>query len=389
MPTAKRIIVAFRIPEALRDVLSGVTDYAKQAGLRWQVRCVDPDELEPALSKHRADGAITVVTPSATGMIRRLRGYRIPIVNTIHDLAPQIPSVLSDDRAIGAVAAQYLAQRGFRAMAFAGVNTAWSSNRLQGFIGQLAQAGLSPSRVINSLAIPDFHLAGRNQAVGKLRKWLRELPRPIAILAASDFIAEALLTACEAEGIAVPNSAAIIGIDNFHTICELAPVPLSSVAQDFVRIGSEAAQLLAGLMSNPRRANVDRILVPPGQVHIRQSTDIFAFEDQRIAAAMRLIHENAPVGISMKKLLREVPMSRKGLDERFKAVVGHTPSQEIRRCRMDYVRNLLLETNMSLEQIALRCEFSCVANLIRCFRGTHGSPPHAYRLTHRTREASA
>lgn len=82
----------------------------------------------------------------------------------------------------------------------------------------------------------------------------------------------------------------------------------------------------------------------------------------------------------MKELLAQVPLSRKWLDHRFKQTVGHTPSEEIRRCRMQHVRDLLTETDMPLRQIAARCRFSCVQNLIRSFRFAYELSPQAYRL---------
>jgi LacI family transcriptional regulator len=85
----------------------------------------------------------------------------------------------------------------------------------------------------------------------------------------------------------------------------------------------------------------------------------------------------------MRELLGRIPLSRKWLDQRFKQVVGHTPTEEIRRCRMHVVRDLLVETDIPLAQIATRCKFSFPENLIRSFRATFGMSPHAYRIRHR------
>jgi LacI family transcriptional regulator len=383
MSPAKRIIVTFRIPEALRDVLEGITDFAKRGGHNWQVLCVDPDEFERTLSHHRADGAITVVPPRARRLIGRLAGNRIPVVNMLYDLTPRIASVLSDDEAIGHAGARYLVERGFRSTAFVGVDAIWSRSRQNGFASAILEAGLSAPLVAKSSAVEDLRFLSKVAGVNALRRWLRGVQKPVAVMGASDFVARALMSACHAEKLEVPRQVAILGVDNFPTICELSPVPISSVAQDFVRMAYEAAKLLALLMEKTKRTIPSAVLVSPGRIHVRQSTDIFAFEDESVIAALHLIHEHAAVGISMKQLMREVPLSRKWLDIRFKKVVGHTPSQEIRRCRMEYVRNLLIETDMPLNQIASRCQFSCPENLIRCFRVAYESPPHAYRLMHR------
>jgi LacI family transcriptional regulator len=108
---------------------------------------------------------------------------------------------------------------------------------------------------------------------------------------------------------------------------------------------------------------------------------VLAFEDPSVLTAIRIIHANAAVGISMKQLMKQVPLSRRWLDERFRTLVGRTASQEIRHCRLRYVQDLLEETDMPLRQIAARCQFSCTENFIRWFRAGAGLPPHAYRVS--------
>jgi LacI family transcriptional regulator len=191
------------------------------------------------------------------------------------------------------------------------------------------------------------------------------------------------LDAAQSEGIDVPGEAAILGVDNFHTICELSPVPLSSIAQDFCGMGYAAARQLDAAMENKKFRADGPVLMAPGRLVVRTSTDVLAFSDPVVVATLNLIHQHAAAGISMKQILREVPLSRKWLDQRFKTVVGHTPSREIRRCRMEQVRQLLIETDMPLRQIAVRCQFSCTENLIRCFRASFKVPPQTYRVQQR------
>jgi LacI family transcriptional regulator len=86
----------------------------------------------------------------------------------------------------------------------------------------------------------------------------------------------------------------------------------------------------------------------------------------------------------MKQLMKQVPLSRRWLDERFRKLVGRTTSQEIRHARLLHLRDILEETDLPLRQIAARCQFSCTENFIRWFRAGAGMPPHAYRLASRT-----
>jgi LacI family transcriptional regulator len=380
---AKKVLVAFSIPEALRDVLNGMTAFAKQNLCNWQMLCVDLHDLTPNLAHHRADGAITVIRPQSAELIRQVRRRGTPVVNMVHDLHPRLPSVLSDDRAIGRAGAQYLLGRGFRNTAFVGVNMPWSLARHEGFAAATQAAGLPAPIAIKPLAVADFQFVSKMRALTMLRHWVRELTFPVAVMAACDFVARTFIEAALAEGLRVPEDIAVLGVDNFHTICELSPVPISSIAQDFERMGFEAAALLDRLMNDGAPKAEPPVLVPPGRLHVRSSTDVLAFEDPSVLAAIRIIHEHAATGISMKQLMKQVPLSRRWLDEQFRKLVGHTASQEIQRCRMRHVRELLEQTDVPLRQIASRCQFSCTENFIRWFRAGAGISPHAYRLKRR------
>jgi LacI family transcriptional regulator len=378
MQPMRRILVAFHLPEALHDLLEGVSRFVRDSQKNWQVfLCSTGQDFRAAFQRSYADGAITGIGTRSRALITYLRRTRTPAVNVVRDLTPVLPSVLSDNRALGAAGARYFRQRGFRHFAFAGVELPWSLQRQEGFFQNLGAP--HPARHKLQLRLSDFQHSSKVRAQSLLRRWLGTLPDKTAVLCACDFIARHLVTVCQARDIRVPENIAILGIDNFPGECQMGPIAISSVAQDFQRIGYEAAGLLDQIMSDRKFRPPAPILVPPGRLHVRTSTDVLAFEDPMIVEVLKLIHQNAPSGITMKELLVQVPLSRKWLDIRFKEAVGHTPSEEIRRCRMEGVRNLLLETNMPVRQIATQCRFSCVQNLIRCFRRAYGLSPEAYR----------
>jgi LacI family transcriptional regulator len=376
----RRILVGFRLVEALVDLLQGLNSYAKQHDRKWQFRCVDSDEFWSLCTPALADGAITVIGPGERNLPSVRRRSRVPMVNLLHDLSPQTVSVLSDDHALGRMGAQYLIRCGFRQFAFLGFKARWSRDRERGFVEAVTASG-NVCHISNpSLRNADHRLLHTKTAARAVRQWILGLPRPVAIMVCSDRIARMALDVCEDAGVRVPEEAAILGVDNLIPTCELAPVPLSSVAQDFPRLGFVAARMLDRLISGGKKP-AQAVLVPPAKVVVRHSTDVLVFKDEYISLAMQLIHQKAATGISMKELMRHVPVSRKWLDTRFKVFVGHTPSDEIRRLRLEQIRDLLLNTELSVRQIAGRCGFSRAENLIRFFRDGYGMPPQKYRAS--------
>jgi len=381
------VVVNVRIVEALADALQGIASYVKQQGLNWQIHCVDAEEFTKMVRRGAPDSAITTISPKQPEMIAAVQRIGLPVVNLFHNLEPEIPSVLSDDESIGREAAEYLLRCGFRSFSFLGLSATWSDARQRGFMQALrlpareSLIDITPPLVLHARTINSVRSIRRRQ------KWLASLQLPSAVLVSNDFLATLLLNDCNALKIRVPEDLAVLGVDNLVRTCELARVPLSSVAQDFSRIGFEAARVLDLLVSKKARPR-GPILVPPGNLAPRRSTDVLAFEDPHVSTAMRVIQQSAHAGLQMKELLRQVPVSRRWLDARFKTLVGHTPAEEIRRLRLERIRDLLSQTDLSVKEIAIRCGFTCGENMVRFFRDGYGVPPTVYRKQ-RNRIASA
>ncbi len=72
-------------------------------------------------------------------------------------------------------------------------------------------------------------------------------------------------------------------------------------------------------------------------VSTRQSTDILAVEDPEIRKAAKLIREQACLGITVVDVLREVPLSRRVFESRFRKATGQTPHEAILSQRLKRV----------------------------------------------------
>jgi AraC-like DNA-binding protein len=70
------------------------------------------------------------------------------------------------------------------------------------------------------------------------------------------------------------------------------------------------------------------------------------------------------------------------LERRFQDVLGHTPFEEIRRQRMEKAKELLVETQLSMLQVAVRCGYESASSFITAFRGRVGCTPETYRTRH-------
>jgi LacI family transcriptional regulator len=287
----------------------------------------------------------------------------------------RLPMILNDNLAVGRMAAQHLADRGFRHLAYYGVRgERWSDLRLEGAaaVAKSAKATLA------------VHPSGGKWEASqeRLKRWILGLPRPLGLVAANDIHGLRALDACRRAGRAVPEEVAVVGADDDAELCELSDPPLSSVTFNPERVGYEAAALLDRLMAK-RAGPGEPLLVPPLGVSTRQSSDILAIDDADVAKAIHYIRRHAFEGITVADILEELPLSRRALEHRFRRRLGRSPKEEIQRLRLDQAKSLLASTDLPLARISDRLGFHQPAYLSAVFKKETGVTPAAYR--HRSR----
>jgi len=357
-----------------RGVLRGVAAVSTQA--KWETILVAADAPPPVSDLCKvAQGLIGHF--SEEHLLAQVERAGIPAV----DIAPRHPRdrlahVTTDDVAVGRLAAAHLLSLGLPHFAFYGTRTHYFSLlREQGFKQALGAAGLSCH------AFLDGAPAGREESLREeaaIKDWLVGLPKPIGVLASTDGRALQLLAMCRTLGIAVPASVAVLGVDNDDVFCELASPPLSSIALATQLIGYEAARMLGLLMEGKLPAS-RQLLVPPAGVVPRRSSDLPAILDADVAAVVRYISLHVQDDLQVADLLREVPMSRRSLEQRFVKALGRTPAAEIHRAQIEVAKLMLSQTDEPLARVALAAGFSNAKQLGAAFHHETGITPTRYR----------
>jgi len=366
-----------------RGVLEGIIDYIRHHE-RWSLFLPEQERgARPPnwLNRWKGDGIIARIETDE--IARVVRKTKLPVVDvSAARHLPDIPWVETDDEAIAKIAAEHLVERGFRHLAFCGDGGFnWSNWRQQHFERFVREAGCE---YYTHDSIPRMEPTySWNREKRGLTTWLKRLPRPVGIMACYDIKAQQLLGVCRELDIAVPEEVAVLGVDNDRLLCDLADPPLSSVICNTHRTGYEAASLLDRMMSGEKIGSKPVLLKPLG-IETRQSTDILAIDDPDVAAAVRFIRENATSGINVGDVLREVPLSRRILENRFRKTLGRTPHEEITRIRIDRIKRLLSETDLALSEIAARTGFQHDEYMTVAFKKAVGMPPSKYRQSERS-----
>jgi LacI family transcriptional regulator len=365
-----------------RGLLEGVTAYLREHR-RWSVYLSEHSRGESVphwLEGWRGDGILARI--ENRNIAQAVAQCKLPTVDlSAARLLPGIPWVETDDGAISRLAFEHLIDRGFRHLGFCG-STAynWSIWRRDAFCGMAKARGCEC--FVHEVGAETDRAAewAANQA--KLIAWLRDLPKPIGVFACFDIRGRQVLEACRSAGLKVPDEVAVLGVDNDPVLCELANPPMSSVEPDARRTGYAAAELLDQIMAG-RQVAPEPHLIPPLGVVARRSTDALAVADPYVATALRFIRERACTGINVDMVVETVPLSRRALEYRFQAVIGRTVHEEILKCQVARVRELLTQTDLPLKAIAQRVGIDNVEYLHVLFRRATGKPPGAYRREHR------
>jgi LacI family transcriptional regulator len=362
-----------------QNVLHGVSAFARPRK-PWLFRIAPPEMAALSFIKAwRPTGIIAFLGDLRFARaVERLGLPTVDVSNACGDV--KVPRVGVDDVAVGALAAEYLLNNGFRHFGYVG-NPAdrFSVEREQGFRDALAKAGQRcesyHERTVN---LP----RGTWIPKAELREWMLKRPKPSAVLCANDARGWELAELCADTGVAVPEELAVVGVDDDPLFCGLSYPPLSSVATPAFQIGYEAAALLERILAGqrpPRRP----MLFPPVRVVVRRSSELIAVADSDVAQALRFIRANAHRPLGVEDLLGEVQISRRMLELKFRAALQRTPAEELQRVRLQSAKELLSTTDVPIADVALKAGFSGSKQLAESFRRVLKTTPREYRHSFR------
>ncbi|MDO4585325.1 MAG: DNA-binding transcriptional regulator [Planctomycetia bacterium] len=359
-----------------RLLINGISQYLYEQGCHvdFELR----GHLEPIptwVKKWSGDGIIVRHHEQAT--FDMLEKMNIPYLRVN---CPDHPSDLDvDEVALGRMAVEHFWERGVRDLAFfTQCDHYWTRRRRDGFVQAATERSLAYHLFERHAPDTAPFLTWSRKEQRRLVCWLHELPKPVGILTSYDFHARQVLEVCRQEGISVPESVAVLGINNEKWFCRLQNPPLSSIIQNGRKVGYEAARILCQKIEGKPIPKLP-LLFPPVGVAVRRSTDLIAVKDEDMAQAFRLVRNHACEGLTIEKMVEEVGLSRRTLERKFKQAFGRTIGEELIHCRLERAKELLRDTDWPIGNIAMALGFCSHAYFIHVFRQRNHCSPSEYR----------
>ena len=378
-----------------RAMLEGIADAALNLG-DWRLDPVEPRLLTDPANASRYDGLIVRVMDNATADALMHAGR--PVVDTYGRLdSNPLPFIRLDDAAIAACAENCFAEHRYVRCAYCGLpGLRFSAARGEAFADLVNKRG--GSCVIyegaDSQRYRDTFV--RNERMdciadlAPLRKWVKSLPKPIAIFCCNDIRAFHLMKACADERINVPRDVSVLGVDNDRVLCMFSNPPLSSIDTNSFALGQTAAKMLSDLIASPVREGqassnsrhpVRNVLHRPKGVVERHSTESYPLNTAWLSDALVFIRRNLGNGVSANDVITRLGYSHTAVNNAFRRELGTSIQQEIIRQRRERACRLLKETNMTAAEIAAVCGYPSAQYFAHQFARTFGTTPSVWRNT--------
>ena len=362
-----------------REVIRGIAHHNREHQ-NWLLEFTPRGLEEPPpawLKSWHGDGILARVNDRR--MANALRRKGLPVVDLRRLIRAQgIPRIGPDDAAACRLVWEHFRERGFSRFGFVG--------EPRGHHRAMDLRAARFRQLVENAGLPYFEIRLDDVQAGdrwdkqcqQLRRWLKTLPLPIAVMACNDDVGLRVLDACRRASLQVPENIAVAGVGNDDCLCDLSLPQLTSVHLNPKQIGYEAAALLDRLMDG-QIVEQPEYLIEPREIVARMSTDVLAIEDSLVAETVRFIRENACKGIDVAAVCRHVCRSRGALEPRFKLALSRTVHEEIQRVRLNRVRELLATTDLPIKQIARASGFRYPEYLMRVFRQNTGKTLKEYR----------
>lgn len=127
---------------------------------------------------------------------------------------------------------------------------------------------------------------------------------------------------------------------------------------------------------------LDRIRNDLDRQHVPLQARVGLFHENLIEAAA-LMEANIEEPLSLDEVAALVGVSRRQIERLFKRYVGEVPTKYYLDMRLRRSRGLLLQTAMSVMEVAVACGFQSPPHFSKCYRNMYGYAPSAERQNSR------
>jgi transcriptional regulator GlxA family with amidase domain len=142
--------------------------------------------------------------------------------------------------------------------------------------------------------------------------------------------------------------------------------------------GEELANLVADqlIYSSIRTDQDTQRLSIPTRIGVRHP---------KLSQVIQIMESHIEDPISPATLAKDVGMSTRQLERLFRRYLNRSPKRYYMELRLQKARNLLMQTDMSVINVALACGFASPSHFSKCYRAHYDTTPYRERGSHAAR----
>jgi transcriptional regulator GlxA family with amidase domain len=104
----------------------------------------------------------------------------------------------------------------------------------------------------------------------------------------------------------------------------------------------------------------------------------------KLSKVIQMMEANVETPMSPSILAEDVGMSTRQLERLFRRYLNRSPKRYYMELRLQKARNLLMQTDMSVINVALACGFASPSHFSKCYRAHYKTTPYRERGAHGT-----
>lgn len=108
----------------------------------------------------------------------------------------------------------------------------------------------------------------------------------------------------------------------------------------------------------------------------------------KLSTVIQMMEANIEEPVSPSVLARDVGMSTRQLERLFSRYLSRSPKRYYMELRLQKARNLLMQTEMSVINVALACGFASPSHFSKCYRAQYDTTPYRERGSQGIRDSS-
>ena len=377
-------------------VLAGMLETARAERSDWLVRSAYHMK---ALGDVSMRGLVTVLWPFGEAPVTKKPGYPVVNVSNTSGIRPGVGNLLSDDKAVGRMAAEFFHRKGVRDLLVLGIaGRVVHEERFTSAIEHAQTLGLT----VQSFQHDFLGIGAEISSFVDYTEWLREmlfptllaLPLGSGVFCTNDWLAQQILILFQSNFPEHLDGSSVLGVDNdaeSDTYYGRQLPTLSSIEPAFNEMGREAFRWLSehpGSQGAEQMAGLCRRF-PPVRVIERASTAAGGCADPLTARMIRWAWERVQreESVSVTNMARAHHMHVKSLERRFQEHTGGNAVDLLARLKLNRAKSLLRETSLPIAEISSRCGYSKQDVLSRALRAAEGCTPREFR--NRSREPAS